>query len=358
MTLCQLFPIHLYLHTMYAQKPSVGVVILNYNGKNFLEKFLPSVLNTSYPNTIIYIADNASTDGSRSWLASVYPNIKCITLSENLGFAGGYNLALKHVDTDYYVLLNSDVEVTPHWIDPIIELMESNEKIGICQPKLLSYAAKDSFEYAGAAGGWIDVLGYPFARGRVFNTVEKDRGQFNTGEPAFWASGAALFIKRKIWEQLGGFDGYLFAHQEEIDLCWRAQLAGYHIYNCMESEVYHVGGGTLQKSNPQKTYLNFRNSLIILAKNLPTGQACAKVFCRLVLDGVFGVKLILGGHFKDVFAVIRAHFGFYKWLFSKKEKNTLPKKKLEELQGVVNQSIVWQYFIKGKKTFSEIVGKK
>lgn len=348
----------LYLHLMQSQKPSVGVVILNYNGKSLLEKFLPSVLSTTYPNTTIYIADNASTDGSRSWLAATYPNIKCITLSQNLGFAGGYNLALKYVETDYFVLLNSDVEVESGWIEPVVELMESNPKIGVCQPKLLSYAEKDSFEYAGAAGGWIDVFGYPFAKGRVFDTVEKDRGQFEENEAIFWASGAALFIKRKIWEEVGGFDGYLFAHQEEIDLCWRTQLAGYLVYYCKDSKVYHVGGGTLQKSNPKKTYLNFRNSLIILAKNLPVGQAFGKIFCRLLLDGVFGVKLFFGGHFRDVWAVIKAHFGFYKWLLGKKEKGSFPKKSLESLQGVANQSIVWEYFIKGKKTFSEIVHKK
>ncbi|WP_447642915.1 MULTISPECIES: glycosyltransferase family 2 protein [Chitinophagaceae] len=343
---------------MQSQKPSVGVVILNYNGRSFLEKFLPSVLATNYSNTIIYIADNASSDDSRSWLASAYPDIQCIALSQNFGFAEGYNQALQQVETDYFVLLNSDVEVTPSWIDPIISLMESNEKIGICQPKLLSFVQKKHFEYAGAAGGWIDVLGYPFARGRVFATVEQDRGQFDDNAPVFWASGAALFIKRKVWTELGGFDGYLFAHQEEIDLCWRAQLAGYHVYYCKDSAVYHVGGGTLQKSNPRKTYLNFRNSLILLAKNLPAGQAYWKVFCRLVLDGVFGVKLLLGGHFKDTVAVIKAHFGFYRWLLTQQRKNPFPRKKLKYLQGTVSQSIVWEYFIRDKKTFSEIVYKK
>lgn len=343
---------------MQIHSPSVGVVILNYNGRSFLEKFLPSVLASTYLNTIIYVADNGSTDDSLVWLAANHPNIKQIKISENQGFAGGYNTALKEVDTDYYVLLNSDVEVDAHWIEPIMELMEANDKIAICQPKLLSYAQKDHFEYAGAAGGWMDVLGYPFARGRVFDTVEQDRGQFDENAPVFWASGAALFIKRKVWMQLGGFDGYLFAHQEEIDLCWRAQLAGYHIYYCKDAKVYHVGGGTLQKSNPRKTYLNFRNSLIVLAKNLPTGQAISKVLGRLVLDGIFGVKLVLSGHFKEMWAVVRAHLGFYGWLLGKKQKQLFPKKKLEELQGTVSQSIVWAYFVKGKKTFSEIVSKK
>lgn len=343
---------------MQAQGPSVGVVILNYNGRNFLEKFLPSVLSSTYSNTTIYVADNGSTDDSVKWISQQYPNIALIQISENFGFAEGYNRALKEVNTDYYVLLNSDVKVSPQWIDPVIQLMESDSNIGICQPKLLSYADKSILEYAGAAGGWVDMFGYPFARGRVFDTVEKDIGQYDDNVPVFWASGAALFIKRKVWEETGGFDGYLFAHQEEIDLCWRAQLAGYKVYYCHESIVYHVGGGTLNKSNPRKTFLNFRNSLIILAKNLPTGQAFTKIFSRLCLDGIFGVKLFFEGKFKEVWAVIKAHFGFYYWLFSPKTKHRFPKKRLEELQGTVNQSIVWQYFIKKKKTFSEIVHKK
>jgi len=343
---------------MQVQNPSVAVVILNYNGRNFLEKFLPSVVASTYANIHIYVADNASTDDSRAWTLQHFPNIKWMQLSENYGFAEGYNQALRQVDTDYYVLLNSDVEVEPGWMEPIVALMQSNEKIGICQPKLLSYAEKDIFEYAGAAGGWLDSLGYPFARGRVFDTVEKDKGQFEGNVPVFWASGAAFFVKRKVWETVGGFDGYLFAHQEEIDLCWRAQLAGFEVYYCSASRVYHVGGGTLNKSNPRKTYLNFRNSLILLAKNLPAGQAFVKVFDRLVLDGVFGVKLFLSGKLKDVWAIIMAHFGFYKWLFTVRNKSPFVRKKIQELQGVVNQSIVWAYFIKGKKTFSEIVHKK
>ncbi|PZP49357.1 MAG: glycosyl transferase family 2 [Pseudopedobacter saltans] len=343
---------------MRVNGPSVGVVILNYNGRNFLERFLPSVLKSTYTSMVVYVADNGSTDDSLSWLSTSHPEIGLIKISENYGFAEGYNIALKEVNTDYYVLLNSDVEVTPNWIEPIIELMESNTTIGICQPKLLSFADNSSLEYAGAAGGWVDVFGYPFCRGRLFDTVEKDDGQYNDNVPVFWATGAALFIKRAVWETVGGFDGYLFAHQEEIDLCWRTQLAGYQVYYCHESVVYHVGGGTLNKSNPRKTYLNFRNSLMILAKNLPKGQAFIKILCRLCLDGIFGVKLFLSGSFKDVWAVIKAHFGFYRWLLSSKSKHRFPKKKLQELQGTVNQSIVWQYFIKKKKTFSEIVHKK
>ncbi|MFT4203897.1 MAG: glycosyltransferase family 2 protein [Chitinophagaceae bacterium] len=343
---------------MQNQQPSVAVVLLNYNGQRLLEQFLPSVLGSTYPNLSVYVADNASTDSSRDWLAATFPDVKCIVLPQNFGFAEGYNQALAQVEVDYYVLLNSDVEVTPGWIEPVVALMASDVTIGICQPKLLSYTEKDRFEYAGAAGGWLDVLGYPFARGRVFDTVEKDEGQYDENEPVFWASGAALFVKREVWETVGGFDGYLFAHCEEIDLCWRAQLAGYQVFFCKDSTIYHVGGGTLHKSNPRKTYLNFRNSLIVMAKNLPAGQAFTKIVVRLILDGVFGVKLLLEGEFAAMWAVVRAHFGFYRWLLSGKRKPMFSKKKLEILQGTVNQSIVWLYFVKSKKTFSEIVHKK
>lgn len=343
---------------MQINQPSVGVVILNYNGRDFLEKFLPSVVRFSNDNTTIYVADNASTDDSVKWLSLQYPQITVIALKENFGFAGGYNEALKEVNTDYYVLLNSDVEVSENWIQPVIHLMETNSKIGICQPKLLSYQEKDTFEYAGGAGGWVDQLGYPFCRGRLFDTTEKDSHQYDNDILIFWATGAALFIKRSVWEIVGGFDGYLFAHQEEIDLCWRTQLAGFEVYYCHESIVYHVGGGTLSKSNPRKTYLNFRNSLIILTKNLPNNQAFGKIMSRLLLDGVFGVKLFVSGKFKEVFAIIKAHFGFYKWLFQHRKKSPFAPQRLENLQGTVNQSIVWQYFIRKKKTFSEIIHKK
>ena len=237
--------------------PKVTIVILNWNGKNYLEKFLPSVLLTQYPNFEIIIADNGSTDDSISFLQTSYPSIRLIRFSENLGFAKGYNEALKQVESDYYLLLNSDVEVTPGWLQPQVDLLESDNNIVATQPKILSYKNKKMFEYAGAAGGWLDKYGYPFAKGRVFDICEEDNGQYDQCEPIFWASGASLFIRPEIFHEMKGFDEYFFAHQEEIDLCWRIQLAGYKIYSCPSSVIYHVGGGTLPRGNSLKTFLNF-----------------------------------------------------------------------------------------------------
>jgi GT2 family glycosyltransferase len=344
---------------MIQNYPSVAVVILNYNGKKFLEQFLASVLRTDYPNLKIVVADNASRDDSIAFLKNNYATqIEIIELQTNTGFAGGYNNALKLVDAEYFVLLNSDVEVTENWVTPIIDLMENNPKIAACQPKIRYYGDKKMFEYAGAAGGFIDKFGYPFARGRVFDTLEEDLGQYNNSIPIFWATGAALFIKKKAWLEVGGFDTYFFAHQEEVDLCWRLQLLGWDVYCCPESVVFHVGGGTLPKSNPRKLYLNIRNSLIMLFKNLNKKEKIAKLFARLVLDGVFGVKLFLTGKWREVWAIIQAHFGYYKWYFSSNKtvsKHSVP---LKELNGVVNQSIVRLYYLSGKKYFSEIIKKK
>ena len=256
-------------------KPTIAIVILNWNGRKYLEQFLPSVLASTYAGKEIIVADNASTDDSIAFLSGYYPQVRVITLDRNYGFAGGYNQALKQVDSDYYVLLNSDVEVEPGWIEPILELMESDHSIGVCQPKIKMFANRELFEYAGAAGGWLDFLGYPFARGRVFDVCEQDRGQYDAAGPVFWASGAAMFVRAALYHRLGGLDGYFFAHQEEIDFCWRLQLADYKVYTCPQSVVYHVGGGTLPKGNERKVFLNFRNNLIMLAKNLPAG---AKIF--------------------------------------------------------------------------------
>ncbi|WP_462220674.1 glycosyltransferase family 2 protein, partial [Ferruginibacter sp.] len=246
------------------QSPSVAIVILNWNGRKFLEQFLPSVIASVYDNKKIIVADNASTDDSVIFLQQQYPQIEILQNSSNEGFAKGYNTALKQVQSDYYILLNSDVEVTPGWITPVIDLMESDTTIAACQPKLLAYNYKNQFEYAGACGGWIDKFGYPFSRGRVFDICEDDKGQYNNAAQCFWASGAALFVKASVYHELGGLDEYFFAHQEEIDFCWRLQLAGYKVYVQPASEVYHVGGGTLAKGSSKKTYLNFRNNLIML----------------------------------------------------------------------------------------------
>jgi GT2 family glycosyltransferase len=338
--------------------PSVAIVILNWNGKKHLAQFLPSVIKTTYANIQIIVADNASDDDSIPFLAREYPQIRVIALAKNFGFAGGYNEALKQVKSDYYVLLNSDVEVTPGWIGPVIALMEKDPAAGACQPKILSYSHKELFEYAGACGGWIDYLGYPFARGRVFDTVEKDSSQYDAAELVFWASGAALFVKADIFHQLKGFDSYFFAHMEEIDLCWRLQRSGYTVYVCPESVVYHLGGGTLGKEDPRKVFLNFRNNLIMLAKNLETSQSLWKIPFRFLLDLLSAFRFLFSGSPGQFLAVIRAQLAFIKWLFMKKEARISPRHLSAKLHGWFNGSVVWAYFVSGRKTFAQIVQNK
>ncbi len=336
--------------------PSVAIVILNWNGKNFLQQFLPSVLKTTYANHKIIVADNASTDDSVFFLQEDYPQVQLIFLQENFGYAKGYNQALKQVEADYFVLLNSDVEVTPTWVEPVIELLESDKAAACCQPKILSYHQKQNFEYAGAAGGWIDAYGYPFARGRIFDVCEADEGQYNVNQKIFWASGAALFIRRQVFEQLNGLDETFFAHMEEIDLCWRAQLAGHIIYCCPQSVVYHVGGGTLPQGNSRKTFLNYRNNQIMLAKNLPLHQALYKIPWRMALDQISGLRILLTGQAGYFFAVVKAHLSFLSWLFTH-NLNWKPvrKKKITSLNGVYKGNIVFAYFIKKKNKFSQVI---
>ena len=338
--------------------PKVAVVIINYNGRIFLEKFLPSVVSGTYGNQEIIVADNASTDDSVSFLRAQYPQVRIILLERNHGYAGGYNQALKQVTADYYVLLNSDVEVMPGWIEPIVALMEADPGIGACQPKILSYHHKDQFEYAGAAGGWIDSLGYPFARGRVFDFCEKDLGQYDDASSIFWASGASLFVRGHLFHTAGGFDEYFFAHMEEIDFCWRLQLLGYTIYACPASTVYHVGGGTLPKGNPRKVFLNFRNNLIMLGKNLPKRQSFWKLPLRFVLDSVSAWKSLLSGEAVYFGSIITAHLAFAKWVLFKQGMSVFPKKRKATLTGWFPDSVIWLHFIRGKKTFAEIVRRK
>ena len=340
------------------QPPLVAIVILNWNGRHFLGKFLPSVLASAYENLSVIVADNASTDDSVSFLKKNYPSVRIIINSVNEGFAKGYNTALKQVSADYYVLLNSDVEVSKEWINPIISLMESDESIAACQPKILSFDHQHLFEYAGASGGWIDQLGYPFTRGRVFNHCETDNGQYEDVSQIFWATGAALFVRSSVFHEMEGFDEFFFAHQEEIDLCWRMQRAGYKIYVIPSSIVYHVGGGTLAMGSSKKVYLNFRNNLIMLFKNLSFSERIWKIPLRLILDNVTAFKALVKGQ-SDVFIAIEsAHFNFIKWIFSHRSKNNYPKIKMNRLSGVYNGSVVWQYFINKKKTFYQIIGFK
>ena len=334
--------------------PSVAVVILNYNGKKHLEQFLPSVMATNYLNLQIIVADNGSTDDSIEFVQRSFPHIKILDHHLNEGFAGGYNWALKRVEADYYVLLNSDVEVTNDWITPVIELMEKDKNIAAAQPKMLSFKDPDSFEYAGAAGGWIDKLGYPFSRGRIFDICESDEGQYNQSEPIFWASGAAMFVRASVFHEMKGFDPYFFAHQEEIDLCWRMQLAGYTIMACPDSAVYHVGGGTLPRGG-RKVFLNFRNNLIMLAKNLPFGELIWKLPMRFFLDAVSAWKGLLTGDIYFFTAIMKAHFAFGRWFLCRYAGINKVTKPMHTLNGVYTGSVVWNYFVENKKRFLEII---
>jgi len=326
---------------------NIAIVILNWNGKQLLEQFLPSIIAYSDPSySTIYVADNASTDDSIAFIKKQYPQITIIQNSSNGGYAKGYNDALKYVDEEIYALVNSDIEVSENWLAPIREMYLSQQEIAIIQPKILDYKQKDLFEYAGAAGGFIDKYGYPFCRGRIFNSIEKDKGQYNDTLPIFWASGACFFIKNEVFHLLNGFDEDYFAHQEEIDLCWRAQNLGLSIFYNGHSTVYHVGGATLNEYNPQKTYLNFRNSLCNLVKNTPKKGMFILIFTRLVLDGIAGVKFTLELKPLHTFAIIKAHFGFYGML-----AKMLKKRKTMQQQSnyYLTKSIVWDYFIRGKK---------
>ena len=340
------------------QTPSIAIVILNWNGSGFLEKFLPSVLSSVYAGVRVIVADNASTDNSVSFLRKHYPQVSIIQNSSNEGFAKGYNTALKQVEADYYVLLNSDVEVTPGWIEPVITLMESDKAIAACQPKIMAYHNKAQFEYAGASGGWLDQFGYPFMRGRVFDICETDTGQYDDEQQCFWASGAAFFVRAPVYHALGGLDEFFFAHQEEIDLCWRAQLAGYKIYVQPASVVYHVGGGTLPTGNSRKAFLNFRNNLIMLAKNLPLASAVWKIPFRMSLDVLSGLRGLFSGDKGYFFAIFKSHFYFMGWILRHRNQSVFPSKKGEKLYGWYNGSVVWQYFIRKKQTFLEIIDRK
>ncbi len=331
----------------------VAVVILNYNGKKFLEEFLPNVIaNTNAEMAEIVVADNASTDGSVAFMQERFPGIRLIVNDFNGGFATGYNLALKQIEAEYFVLLNSDIEVTPQWIEPVIELMDSDPNIAACQPKILSYYDKEKFEYAGASGGFIDKYGYPFCRGRVFQHLEEDHGQYDDACEVFWATGACMFVRADLYLQHGGLDDSFFAHMEEIDFCWRMKNLGYKIYCCPQSKVYHIGGGTLPKSSARKTYLNFRNNLSLLYKNLPSNRVFWTIAYRIVLDWVAALKFLCGGGLKDYWAVIRAHFAFYRRIPSlRKVRKGLPK----QLVGQVYQrNIVFENFLRGKKLYSEL----
>lgn len=333
-------------------------MILNYNGKSYLETFLPSVKASTYEHLRIVVADNASTDDSLAFLRSVHPDVELLINKTNEGFAKGYNTALKQVNADILVLLNSDVEVTPNWIEPIVELMESDNNIAACQPKIMDWNNRSRFEYAGAAGGWIDRYGYPFCRGRIFSHCETDHGQYDTTEPVFWASGAAMFVRASVFHEMGGFDDFFFAHQEEIDLCWRMQLCGYRIYACPASVVYHVGGGTLPQGNPQKTFLNFRNNLIMLYKNYRVDERIWKIPYRLGLDAISAWKNLATGNSAYFIAVLKSHIAFAGWCLFHQKDSIFPKTKKGKPAGLYPGNVIWMHFLRGMHTFSEIITAK
>jgi GT2 family glycosyltransferase len=338
---------------METQKIKTAVVVLNWNGKEWLEKFLPNLVNHSQVATV-FVADNASTDDSVDYVKINFPTVKIIVNASNGGYAKGYNDVLKQIDAEYFVLINSDIEVTAGWLSPIISLMDSDKQIASCQPKILNYNSKTKFEYAGASGGFIDILGYPFCRGRIFDDLEQDKGQYNDAVEVFWATGACFFVRSNHFWELGGLDEDFFAHQEEIDLCWRLKNKGYKIMVQPKSVVYHVGGGTLNASSPFKTHLNFRNNLFMLFKNLPISSLFTTIPMRLVLDGVAALTFLNKEKgLEHVLAIAKAHFSFYfaiPNLIAKRQKIS----QKNSLVGKMNWSILVKNKMNGIKQFSEL----
>lgn len=333
---------------------SLAVVILNYNGSALLPKYLPSVLKYSESVRII-VADNGSTDNSAEVIRTQFPEVEFIQIPSNLGFCGGYNYTLKKIEADYYLLLNSDVEVTEGWLKPMIWVLDEHPDVAAVQPKVLSHADKNHFEYAGAGGGLLDTLGYPFCRGRLFYVTEEDHGQYNDNRQIFWSSGACMMVRAKLFHDVGGFDEDFFAHMEEIDLCWRLQRAGFKIFYTGSSTVYHLGGGTLSVSNPRKTYLNFRNGLSLIWKNMPAGELAYKFPVRIVLDWIASLKFTLSGAGEAGKAVMKAHFHFFgNWNRERRRRNSTDRFPFRRLSTQYGRSVVWQFFVAGKRKFSDL----
>lgn len=331
-----------------------AVVILNYNGRDWLRKFLPSVIRFS-PEARIVVADNSSTDDSVEMVSREFETVEIIRIPTNKGYCGGYNFALRQVHAEYFVLLNSDVLVTQNWLKPIIQLFEEHPTLGAAQPKILSYHKQNEFEYAGASGGFIDTLGYPFCRGRIFNHLEKDEGQYNDTCPVFWATGACLFIRAELFHTIGGLDEDFFAHMEEIDMCWRLHRAGFDVYYQAQSQVYHVGGGTLSAANPKKTYYNFKNGLSLIFKNMSTGQLLWKFPLRLMLDWIAATRFLIGGSAANSWAVLKAHIDFFAGLGKELKKRRELKQKFPFTdKGIYRGSVVVDFYLLGRKTFSKL----
>ncbi|MCE5348077.1 MAG: glycosyltransferase family 2 protein [Bacteroidales bacterium] len=333
------------------------IVILNWNGLDYLKMFLETVVKYSTGHeTVICVADNCSTDGSPEWVTENFKDIVLIKFDNNYGFAEGYNLAINQLESRYFVLLNSDVEVTENWLQPLVRFMDENTDVASCQPKILSYNNKDHFEYAGAAGSFIDKFGYPFCRGRIFDRIEKDSGQYDNQRDIFWSSGACMIVRGEAWKRCGGFDSGFFAHMEEIDLCWRFSKAGYRVCYIPDSVVYHVGGGTLPYDSPFKTYLNFRNSLFLLYKNLPDNKLHRTLFKRKLFDGLAAIMFIMKGDFKSVRSIWKAHIDYYHNMRKLREKRTMVKG-IETAQPsslILNKSIVFEFYVKGHKTYESL----
>jgi GT2 family glycosyltransferase len=342
------------------ENPLVTVVLLNWNGQRLLAQFLPALLRTTYSPIEIVVADNGSTDNSIHFLESEYPQVRILKWSENLGFTVGNNSALPYISSPYFVLLNTDVEVTPGWLDGMVKIMQGFPEVAAIQPKILSWGEPDKFEYAGAAGGFLDYLAFPFCRGRVFQHLETDVGQYDETCEIAWASGACILLRKSVVEEHGLFEPSFFAHMEEIDLCWRLRNHGYKILCFPFSVVYHVGGGTLSKENPKKTYLNFRNSLMTLLLNLPTHQLIPKIFIRMILDAVYTAKEVLNGKFYLISLMFNAHIHFYQhvpYLLKQRKKyypNGVPKKLPNT--GILNKLMIVQHFILGVNSFKEVAG--
>ena len=332
---------------------SVSVVILNHNGKHHLQRFIPSVIKYS-PGCEIVIADNKSDDGSLEYIKISFPEVKIISFDINYGFCEGYNKALSQLTSEYFILLNSDIEVTENWIEPILKLFVSDKSIAAAQPKLLDLKTRNKFEYAGGAGGFIDRFGYPFCRGRIFETIETDHGQYDDTTEIFWASGACLFIRAELFKKYGGFDKDFFAHMEEIDLCWRLKQDGYKIYYCGESTIYHIGGGTLAYANPTKIYLNFRNSLLVLVKNLPSNTLILSLCFRWFMDHIASLKFLVTGNVQDSVMVFKAHIYIWRNLLSIYRKRKSLKQSDSQLTGVYNKILLFTYHIARVRKFSEL----
>ena len=345
------------MHQIITGLKEIAVAVLNWNGQKLLKEFLPSVVQHS-TQADVYLVDNNSSDESVSYVISNYPSIKIIQTNSNLGYAGGYNFAIAEIKNPFIVLLNSDIETTENWLDAPLKLLKEDNSIGACQPKIKAYKNKDSFEYAGAAGGFIDYLGYPFCRGRLFEELEKDNGQYDNDLEIFWASGACMFVNRKAFYDAGELDASFFAHMEEIDLCWRMKNSGYKIFYTSNSTVYHLGGGTLNSHSTQKTFLNFRNNLYLLFKNLPATTLFPILFARLILDGVAAVKFSIGLKPKHSFAIVKAHFSFYANFnrLAKERRNYYHTLKGLKSTQMYSNSIVIDHFLKGAKTFSDLKG--